>query len=71
LFGLVLTTFTGEVEIDSWSLVGDKLEPYHGWFFLVAWELLPLKSLSATVLESAAAKALCSFSMNTFSILFA
>jgi hypothetical protein len=50
-------------------LVGDKLEFYHG--FLVACELLPLKSLSATVLESAAARALFSFSMNTFSILFA
>lgn len=64
LLGLVLATFTGEVVVGSSS--GDRLfEVPH---FLVAWELLPWKSLSATVLESAYA-ALASFSFKAFSIL--
>jgi len=64
--GLVLITLTGEVEVGSSS--GDILlcDVPH---FLVAWELLPWKSLSATVLESATYTALASFSCIAFSIL--
>jgi len=44
-----LPTLTGEVEMDSWFVV----DIYQG--FLEAYELFPWKSLSPTVLASAAA----------------